>query len=193
MLLCKSQLATFTHKQLACPYPTMIVLLIINMFLAGPPSSPVNVASSVQQYGRSNVSIILQWDPPVDSGGTSVDNYTITVTGPTMQELTSLGPTASTTVVYIEMYTVNVRASNCVGSSGSATANIFEGKNHVLKGWVCLSTSTSLLVYWLTHSNWHGISLGVIYIMNWRSHVSRLYMYMYECDTTALKVMKNLH
>ena len=86
-----------------------------------------------------------------------MDNYTITVTGPTMQELTSLGPTASTTVVYNEMYTVNVRASNCVGSSGSATANIFEGKDHVLKGWVCLSTSTSLLVYWLTHSNWHGI------------------------------------
>lgn len=111
------------------------------MFLAGPPSSPVNVTSSVQQYGRRNVSIILQWDPPVESGGTSVDNYTVTMTGPTMQELTSLGPTTTITVVYNEMYTVNVRASNCVGSSGSATANVFEGKDHVLKGWLFLSTS----------------------------------------------------
>lgn len=88
----------------------------------------------MQQYGRSNVSIILQWAPPVDSGGTSVNNYTITVSGPTMQELISLGPTANITVVYNEMYTVNVRASNCVGSSGSATANIFEGKDHVVDG-----------------------------------------------------------
>ena len=111
------------------------------MFLAVP-LSPVNVTSSVQQYGRSNVSIILQWDPPVDSGGTSVDNYTITVTGPTMQELTSLGPTATITVVYNEMYNVNVRASDCVGSSGSATANVFEGKDHVFEGMVILSTFT---------------------------------------------------
>ena len=105
----------------------------------GPPSSPVNLTSSVQQYARSNVSIILQWNPnpPVDSRGTSVDNYTITVTGPTMQELISLGPTANIIVVYNEMYTVNVRASNCVGSSTSATANIFQGKDHVfgIKGW----------------------------------------------------------
>ena len=105
----------------------------------GPPSSPVNLTSSVQQYARINVSIILQWNPPVDSGSTSVDNYTITVTGPTIQELTSLRPTANITVVYNEMYTVNVRASNCVGSSTSATASIFQGKDHVfgIKGWVC--------------------------------------------------------
>ena len=51
-----------------------------------------------------------------------------------MQELISLGPTVNITVVYNEMYTVNVRASNCAGSSGSATANIFEGKDHVLEG-----------------------------------------------------------
>ena len=74
------------------------------------------------------MSILLQWDPPVDSGGTSVDNYTITVTGPNMQELTSNGTTATITVVYNEMYTVNIRARNCAGSSGSAIANIFEGK-----------------------------------------------------------------
>ena len=63
-----------------------------------------------------------------------MDNYTITVTGSTVQELTSLGPTANITVVYNEMYTVNVRASNCVGSSTSATTNIFQGKNHVFEG-----------------------------------------------------------
>ena len=50
-----------------------------------------------------------------------------------MQELISLGPTVNITVVYNEMYTVNVRASNCAGSSGSATANIFEGKDHVFE------------------------------------------------------------
>ena len=137
-------------------------MIIINTFLAGPQSSPVNVTSSVQQYGRSNVSIILQWDPPVDSGGTSVDNYTITVTGPTMEALTSLGPTATITVVYNEMYTVNVRASNCVGSSGSATANISEGKNHVFEGMgifiyfhSVIKVLTNLLKlqysFWLTH------------------------------------------
>ena len=63
----------------------------------------------------------------MDSGGTSVDNYTITVTGPNMQELTSNGTTATITVVYNELYTVNIRARNCAGSSGSATATILEG------------------------------------------------------------------
>ena len=66
----------------------------------------------------------------MDDGGTSVDNYTITVTGPTLQELTSNGTTATITVVYNEIYTVNVRTNNCVGSSSdSATADIFEGKD----------------------------------------------------------------
>ena len=65
----------------------------------------------------------------MNSGGTSVDNYTITVTGLTMQELTSQGTTATITVVYSVMHTVNIRANNCVGSSSdSATASIFEGK-----------------------------------------------------------------
>ena len=67
----------------------------------------------------------------MDSGGTSVDNYTITVTGPNMQELTSNGTTATITVVYNEMYTVTIRARNCAGSSGSATADIFEGKDQI--------------------------------------------------------------
>ena len=76
------------------------------------------------------MSILLQWDPPVDSGGTSVDNYTITVTGPDMQELTNQGTTATINVVYNEMYTVTIRARNCAGSSGSDTASIFEGKGN---------------------------------------------------------------
>ena len=58
-----------------------------------------------------------------------MDNYTITVTGPTMQELTSRGATATITVVYNEVYTVNVRTHNCAGGSSNSTiANIFEGK-----------------------------------------------------------------
>jgi len=88
----------------------------------------VNITLSIQQYGRSNVSILLRWEPPVNNGGTSVDNYTITVTGPTVQELTSNGTTAMIIVVYNEMYTVNVRTNNCAGgSSDRATADIFEG------------------------------------------------------------------
>ena len=90
----------------------------------------MNATRSVQQYGRSNVSVLLQWEPPGDRGGTSVDNYTITVTGPTMQELTINGTTATITVVYNEIYTVNVRTNNCAGSSSdSATADIFEGND----------------------------------------------------------------
>ena len=165
------------------------------MFLAGPPLSPVNVTSFVQQYGRNNVSIILRWDPAVDSGGTSVDNYTVTVTGPTMQELTSLGPTATITVVYNEMYTVNVRASNCVGSSGSATANISEGKDHVFEGmgifiyFHSVIEITSLLANSLKlacslvprppstlqeglGTRLIGMVCVRICIMNWKSHVS---------------------
>jgi len=77
----------------------------------------------------------------VDSGGTSVDNYTITVTGPVLQELISNGTTATITVEYNEMYTVDIRARNCAGNSGRATASIFEGKgklklllqNHIIR------------------------------------------------------------
>ena len=95
--------------------------------LLGYPSPPLSVTPSNQLYGHSNVSILLQWDPPVNSGGTSVDNYTITVTGPVLQELISNGTTATITVEYNEMYTVNIRARNCGGNSGSATASISEG------------------------------------------------------------------
>ena len=88
----------------------------------------MNITNSIHWYGYSNVSILLQWDPPVNSGGTPVDNYTITVTGPTTQELTSQVTTATITVMYNEMYTLNVRTSNCAGSSSeSTTTNIFEG------------------------------------------------------------------
>ena len=68
----------------------------------------------------------------MDNGGTSVDNYTITVTGPNMQELTSNGTTATITVVYNEMYTVNIRTNNCAGSSSdNAAADILEGKDQI--------------------------------------------------------------
>jgi len=101
----------------------------VNFLLStGPPSPPLNITPSNRQYGHSNVSILLQWDPPVDSGGTAVDNYTITVTGTAIQELISNGTTATVTVGYNEMYTVNIRARNCAGSSGRATVSIFEGK-----------------------------------------------------------------
>ena len=96
--------------------------------LQGPPSSPLSITPSNKLYGHSKVSILLQWDPPVDSGGTVVDNYTITVTGPVTQELISNGTTTTITVVYNEIYTVNIRARNCAGSSGRATVSIFEGK-----------------------------------------------------------------
>ena len=100
----------------------------VNVLLStGPLSPPLNITPSSRQYGRSNVSILLQWDHPVDSGGTAVDNYTITVTGTTIQELISNGTTATITVVYNEIYTVNIRGRNCAGSSGRATASIFEG------------------------------------------------------------------
>ena len=95
--------------------------------LQGPPSPPRSITPSNKLYGHSNVSILLQWDPPVDSGGTVVDKYTITVTGPATQELISNGTTATITAVYNEIYTVNIRGRNCAGSSGRATASIFEG------------------------------------------------------------------
>ena len=67
-----------------------------------------------------------------------MDNYTITVTGPNMQELTSNGTTATITVVYNELYTVNIGARNCAGSSSdSAIANIFEGRGQFLLTGVC--------------------------------------------------------
>jgi len=67
-----------------------------------------------------------------------VDNYTITVTGPTMQEQTSNRTTATITVVYNELYTVNIRTNNCVGSSSdSATHDIFEGKDQFFLKDVC--------------------------------------------------------
>ena len=101
----------------------------VNFLLStGPPSPPLNITPSNRQYGHSNVGILLQWDPPVDSGRTAVDNYTITVTGTAIQELISNGTTATITVVYNEIYTVNIRARNCAGSSGRATVSIFEGK-----------------------------------------------------------------
>ena len=60
-----------------------------------------------------------------------MDNYTISVTGPNMQELISIETSVTFTVVYNAVHTVMIRARNCAGSSGSITASIFEGKFHV--------------------------------------------------------------
>ena len=87
-------------------------------FATGPPSSPRTPFSTVQQYGRDTVILIVQWQSPQYDGGAPV-NYTITVS-PGVSTVLTYGTSVPVTVPYNMIHTVSIVATNCNGSSSAA-------------------------------------------------------------------------
>ena len=88
----------------------------------GLPSPPQTPSSTVQQYGRDNVTLTVQWQPPQYDGGAPV-NYTITVS-PGLSPVTTSGTSVPVTVPYNVIHSVSIVATNCNGSSSAAMETI---------------------------------------------------------------------
>ena len=82
------------------------------------PSPPRTLSSTVQEYGRDNVTLTVQWQPPQYDGGAPV-NYTINVS-PGVSTVTTSGTSVPVTVPYNVIHSVSIVATNCIGSSSAA-------------------------------------------------------------------------
>ena len=96
-----------------------------------PPSSPQNPGYHVQHYGPHNVTVTVQWGYPEFDGGVPVDNYTISRTN-IMTTSSQINET-TLTLPYNARQTIEVAATNCIGTSGPATLTYFEGRVSSLK------------------------------------------------------------
>jgi len=93
-------------------------------FPTGIPSSPLFQTPPyiVQQYGRDNVVLVLQWQSLQYNNAAPV-NYTITVT-PNVMPITTSGINATVTLSYNVLHTVTIVATNCNGSSSAVMETI---------------------------------------------------------------------
>ena len=80
-----------------------------------PPSSPQNPGYHVQRYGPHNVTVTVQWRYPEFDGGVPVDNYTIS--GTSIMTTTSQINKTTLTLPYNANQTIEIAASNCIGTS----------------------------------------------------------------------------
>lgn len=93
------------------------VLLLLYPFAAARlPSPPRTPSYIVEQYGRDNVSLTVQWQSPQDDGGAPV-SYTITVSSGSTENIDETN--AVVTIPYNEMHNVSIVAMNCIGSSSA--------------------------------------------------------------------------
>ena len=89
--------------------------------LADLPSPPRTPTSTVQRYGRDNVTLTVQWQPPQYDGGAPVShNITVSSVG----TFTTSGTSVPVTVPYNVNHTVSVVATNCNGSSSATMLSI---------------------------------------------------------------------
>ena len=136
-----------THMTCNCTFSFIWCMFILKslffLLLAGPPSPPQTPSSTVQQYGRDSVTLMVQWEPPQYNGGAPV-NYTITV-GPGVGTFTTSGTSVPLTVSYNMVQTVSIVATNCNGSSSPAMVTIRIGvlkwNNHTDHFFTCLCHS----------------------------------------------------
>ena len=101
---------------------TQYIRFLYHSSPAGLPSPPRTPSYTVQQYGRDNVTLTLQWQPPQYDGGAPV-NYTITVSSG-LSPVTTSGTSVTVTVPYNVNHTVSIVATNCNGNSSVAMVTI---------------------------------------------------------------------
>ena len=93
----------------------------------GLPSPPQTLSSTVQQYGRDSVTLIVRWQPPQYDGGAPVI-YTIAISLGVGTFTTSGTSVRVAGVSYNVIYTVSIVTRNCNGSSSAAMVTIRIGK-----------------------------------------------------------------
>ena len=118
---------TQNSSEITGRYSLVTKLLFLGMVyfiapLPSVPSPPLTPSSTVQHYSQDSVTLTVQWQPPQDDGGASV-NYTITVS-PGLSPVTTSGTSVPVTVAYNVNYTVSIVATNCNGNSSAAMETI---------------------------------------------------------------------
>ena len=99
---------------------------------SGLPSPPQSPNISTIQYASQNITVVIQWGYPQYDGGSPVDNYTVILVGPGAVQLSTTitaSVHAMTTLLldYNKEYSVNIAATNCVGTGGIVSLNILKG------------------------------------------------------------------
>ena len=103
---------------------------ILVLYFSDPPSLPRN--PMLEFDNRTNTSVVtLQWAPPTSTGGVDI-SYVLTVSPPPVSGSTVTTQTSTDiTVSYNIQYSVNIRATNCAGSSQDTTVMFELGKHCV--------------------------------------------------------------
>ena len=98
-------------------------------FLIDPPGPPSIIRHSTLNTSANEVSVSVQWNPPIENGGRDDLTYTVTIS-PLAQLSTTVLTSTSVTVTsqYNVDYIVSVVATNCAGSSTTAEHNFRIGK-----------------------------------------------------------------
>ena len=100
-----------------------VIFLSHLMEFVDPPSQPViiDVPSPSQQSSAESVIVTIEWNPPVNSSGADIHNYTVSVSPSTQLSATVLTSTTVTvTAEYNVNYTLSIVATNCAGNSDPA-------------------------------------------------------------------------
>ena len=105
----------------------------INTSLPGLPSPPQNVMVTIVQNGTTTVTVNIDWDPPVNTGGGAVDSYTVETSSETATVRVISGTTATLDLSYNERYVMSVTAVNCAGSSTPAMTDTVEFGTYIIK------------------------------------------------------------
>ena len=98
--------------------------------LLDPPSPPVIIdVPSSQQSSTESVIVTIEWNPPVDSSGANIHNYTVNISPSTQLSATVVTSTTVTvTAEYNVNYTLSIVATNCSGNSDPAVYVFFVRK-----------------------------------------------------------------
>ncbi|XP_064401086.1 uncharacterized protein LOC135347119 isoform X2 [Halichondria panicea] len=106
------------------PEPTATLIGSSIIHLANPPGPPSIIRHSTLNTSANEVSVSVQWNPPIENGGRDDLTYTVTIS-PLAQLSTTVLTSTSVTVTsqYNVDYIVSVVATNCAGSSTTAEHN----------------------------------------------------------------------
>ena len=98
------------------------------------PDSPENISYTATAYGVLDVTATtVEWSYPED--GAEVNEYTVTVIDDdaiVQVQTTNDTQVSLSSLPYDTMLTLNITATNCIGSSTAAFANFSEGKYPII-------------------------------------------------------------
>ena len=114
-------------KHIIKNYYTVYYFVLVHV---GLPSPPQNSGYHVRHYGPHNVTVTVQWGYPEFDGGVPVDNYTIS--GTNIMTISSQINETTLTLPYNASQSIEVAATNCNGTSGTAIFIYFESEYNCL-------------------------------------------------------------